>query len=193
VNFVQATANVLSAAILRERDQKEIHRLVTTDDLTGMANRREFDRALNHAVKQVERYGRPASLVMYDLDHFKQVNDSFGHETGDRVLRSISELVRANVRELDILARWGGEEFMILASETTADTAAAMAEKLRGLIAAQVFEQVGMMVTASFGVTELTKGDSPTAVVSRVDEALYQAKQGGRNRVHVVRAADTGS
>ncbi|MFW6434741.1 MAG: diguanylate cyclase [Halovenus sp.] len=124
----------------------------------------------------------PLALVMFDLDHFKAINDAHGHETGDEVLRALAGLVQANVRNADTVARWGGEEFMILLPETGLAAAGQLAEKLRECVEAHRFPE-GIPVTASFGVGALYAGDTRKALLRRVDDALYRAKHGGRNRV----------
>jgi diguanylate cyclase (GGDEF)-like protein len=121
---------------------------------------------------------------MFDIDHFKCINDEFGHSEGDRVLKEITWLVRDLIRETDVMTRWGGEEFMILVPRDGREAAAALAEKLRGAMEGHHFS--GMpKVTASFGVSEYMPGDTLESLCARVDEALYRAKHEGRNRVCV--------
>lgn len=166
----------------RKSMEKEIHAFATTDSLTGIANRRVFAQALDTEVVRARRYGTPLALIMYDIDHFKQVNDTFGHDVGDEVLKGITGLVTANKRAADMLARWGGEEFMILVPQCDLEHACALAEKLRAAVAARIFEKAGL-VTASFGVAVFGPDDDPAVLLKNVDNALYRAKQLGRNRV----------
>ncbi len=158
--------------------------LATTDTLTGVWNRRHFEQALQRGLVQSQRYGQPLSLLMFDIDHFKAVNDHHGHLVGDTVLIGLTQLVQRNLRAADTLARWGGEEFVIMLPHCAADEAAHLAEKLRALLALQVFETVGR-VTASFGVAQCRPDDSPQTWLKRADLALYQAKAEGRNTVRL--------
>jgi diguanylate cyclase (GGDEF)-like protein len=153
-----------------------------TDALTGLGNRLLFDRALAAEIDRAERYGTPASLLLLDADHFKRINDSYGHPVGDAVLKRIAAIARARVRNSDILVRWGGEEFALLMPQADLASARAVAEKLRLAIEEATFEAVGR-VTCSMGVAELRPGDTAQSLVSRADAALYNAKANGRNRV----------
>lgn len=171
----------------RKRDEKEIRLLATTDSLTGIANRREFDRILTNETDRVRRYGKPLSLVMYDIDFFKRVNDTFGHDAGDTVLQAVTGLVKENIRTVDVVARWGGEEFMVLTPQSNLAAARSMAEKLRQTIAQYRFDKVDK-ITVSFGVTEFVLEDDFNSLLKRADDALYQAKERGRNRVETLTA-----
>jgi diguanylate cyclase (GGDEF)-like protein len=163
----------------------QLSNLATTDTLTGAWNRRHFEQELQRELIQSQRYGEPLSLLMFDIDHFKAVNDRYGHPVGDAVLVGLTRLVQRNLRAADTLARWGGEEFVIMLPHCSADEAASLAEKLRALLAEQTFESVGQ-VTASFGVTQCRPDDSPQSWLKRADLALYQAKAEGRNAVRLV-------
>ena len=154
----------------------------TTDALTGLFNRAKFDASLQLELARAERYGNSLSLVVYDVDHFKHVNDIHGHQAGDRVLIQLSNLVSRGIRQTDLLTRWGGEEFFLLLPDSDGPTAALVAEKLRSAIAQAPFDQVGG-ITCSFGVTEFVSGDTAESLVARADNALYRAKLNGRNRV----------
>ncbi len=169
----------------RKREEERILVLATTDTLTGLANRREFSSVLTREVERSRRFGSPLSVIMCDIDHFKRVNDTFGHDVGDLVLRGVSELVTRNTRSLDVAARWGGEEFMILLPQTGLDAAGIVAEKLRAVVAGHRFEKAGR-VTLSFGVTGYTRSEDVEAMLKRADQALYAAKRNGRNRVEIV-------
>ena len=176
---------VLRDISARKRAEEQVERLATTDELTGIANRREFTRILNSELDRARRYGAPLSLIMYDLDHFKRVNDSFGHDVGDQVLQEVARLVNENIRSVDTAGRWGGEEFMVLMPQTVAASARTAAEKLRQAIAQHRFAEVGT-VTASFGVALFTPRDDRDSLLKKADQALYQAKARGRNRVEIL-------
>ncbi len=162
-----------------------LERLAVTDELTGLHNRRFFFERLDAEIDRAHRYGRLPSLVLVDLDHFKRINDTFGHTTGDAVLRETARVLRENVRETDDIARYGGEEFVLLLMETGLADASAVAEKLRAAVATHEFAAGGaaLRVTISLGVAELGPGDDAAALVARADVALYDAKHGGRDRV----------
>lgn len=169
----------------RKREQAQIERLATIDNLTVLYNRYAFSDKLKSAMHTANRYGSPLSVLMYDLDHFKHINDSFGHDAGDRVLIDVSELVLQQTRAADVVGRWGGEEFMVLMPQTDIEQAKTVAEKLRTVIAEHEFDKVNA-VSASFGLTQFVKNETSESLYKRVDEALYIAKKNGRNRVETV-------
>ena len=169
----------------RKRSEEEIHILATTDSLTGIANRREFARILASEMDRAKRYVTPLSLVMFDLDYFKRVNDTFGHDTGDYVLQAVTKIVKNNIRAVDLVARWGGEEFMLLMPQTDMRGAEIAANKLRLAIAQYHFDKVGNL-TVSFGVVVFEPQDDLNSLLKRVDDALYSAKEKGRNRVEIL-------
>lgn len=173
----------------RKRAEEEIHLLATTDSLTGIANRREFAKILGSEVERARRYGVPLSLAMYDLDNFKRVNDTCGHDAGDDVLQAVTRLVKANIRAIDVAARWGGEEFMVLMPQSDMQAAINAAEKLRLAIAGHSFDKVDKL-TASFGVVSFEPQDDLNSLLKRVDDALYRAKESGRNRVETLTAEE---
>ena len=154
----------------------------STDALTGIYNRIKFNKALLLELARAERYDGPLSLILFDIDHFKKVNDIYGHLAGDHVLQCLAGLVAANMRETDILARWGGEEFVVLAPGTALREAVQFAEKLRRRIEQGDFARP-RHITASFGVAAFVAGDSSAMLINRADEALYLAKENGRNQV----------
>jgi diguanylate cyclase (GGDEF)-like protein len=158
--------------------------LSTTDMLTGLFNRRYIEEQIQIAINRSERYGQDMSLVMLDIDHFKLVNDTHGHDVGDEVLVSIAKILKENIREVDVAGRWGGEEFIILFQ---ADNLGAMAnaEKLRTIINDQDHGDVGN-ITASFGYTQYIKNDTIETLIKRADQGLYKAKKNGRNRAETV-------
>ena len=149
------------------------------DPLTGINNRRAFDESLEAAVAAQSRYPAPLSLAMIDVDRFKLVNDTNGHLFGDRMLQELAQLLRANVRECDLLARYGGEEFAILMPRTNLSEACNLAERLRVTVANS------MPLTVSVGLAAWENGDLASALVARADSALYAAKSAGRNNVHL--------
>jgi two-component system cell cycle response regulator len=165
-----------------EWEKAALEHQATTDSLTGIYNREKFDDSLNLEIDRAKRYGSSLSLIMFDIDYFKQVNDTYGHQVGDLVLVNLAQLVAKHIREHDIFARWGGEEFMILAPGISLDSAQQMASKLRALVEETVFPVVGRL-TISLGVTPFRDDDTPRSFTKRVDDALYRAKRGGRNRV----------
>ena len=161
---------------------KQLEGAALTDSLTGIPNRLYFDQQLEANMLSSQRYGVTFSLIMLDLDHFKQVNDHYGHAVGDRVLREFGQIVKQQLRLTDQFARWGGEEFIIAAPHTRVDYALAVAERIRAAVAQHDFVMVSP-VTVSIGVTEYRTGETTMALLERVDGALYRAKANGRNRV----------
>ncbi|RJF64147.1 GGDEF domain-containing protein [Rhodopseudomonas palustris] len=160
----------------------------TTDPLTGLFNRAKFDLVLRHELIRAERYGTQLALIVYDIDHFKEVNDAHGHQAGDRVLVQLSEIVSCEIRQTDLLVRWGGEEFVVVLPATDGMTACLVADKLGRAIAQATFDLVGT-ITCSFGVSDFVIGDSVDTLLARTDNALYRAKMNGRNRVEFAPAS----
>lgn len=165
--------------------QRRLEQMATTDPLTGLYNRQVFDASLTQAIERARRNGTDLSLVLIDLDRFKEANDRFGHLNGDRVLRAMTDLLRKSVRRSDVVARWGGEEFTILMEECGEEEAVKTAEELRKRIAddLSIEGEPGLRMTASFGIAALRRGETAHALLARVDKALYRAKELGRNRV----------
>ena len=166
--------------------------LATTDALTGLHNRRAFQERLTEEVERAQRFGHPLSLLLLDVDHFKQFNDSFGHLVGDQVLQRVSRILEAKARTIDYVARFGGEEFAIILPNTEGSGALILAERFRKAIAAEPFPNRG--ITVSLGVASLKAGFSMSAdiadglaLIKSADEALYFSKQHGRNQVHLAR------
>jgi diguanylate cyclase (GGDEF)-like protein len=154
-----------------------------TDHLTGLANRRRFERQLEREVERTQRYLHPFCVLMLDIDNFKQVNDTYGHEAGDQVINRIGKILREGTRGIDLAARIGGEEFGIILTETSLEAALEVGERLRAAINMADVTGVGR-VTGSFGVAECpTHGEFAREIVSAADTALYAAKRQGRNRV----------
>jgi diguanylate cyclase (GGDEF)-like protein len=155
-----------------------------TDSLTGLRNHRAFQESLMNLVQMAERYGQPLSLIMLDIDYFKQFNDRFGHPAGDELLRQVASLLRQSARAYDVVARYGGEEFAILLPNTDLNEAIRVAERLRQQIAA--IQNPYAPITASFGVASYRHGSAPATLLYEADTALYEAKRRGRNRVYAV-------
>ncbi|BAE50749.1 Response regulator [Paramagnetospirillum magneticum AMB-1] len=160
----------------------ELEKASITDALTGLFNRRRLDESFAHELDRAQRYAEPVSLIISDVDHFKSVNDIHGHHVGDEVLQAMAGLLRHGVRALDVVGRWGGEEFLIICPNTDLDGATALAEKLRAAIASAQFPGIGTS-SASFGVAQYQDGESFKDTVARADTALYRAKVNGRNRI----------
>jgi diguanylate cyclase len=154
------------------------------DSLTNVHSRYAYERRLEEEFQRWQRHSQPLSFSVWDIDLFKGINDSYGHEAGDRLLRGVADLFARNKRAEDFLARIGGEEFVLLLPMTALDATKSVAEKLRLAVEAAAFRHHGepVKVTVSAGLTEFRAGDTPTTVYERADRALYQAKQQGRNR-----------
>ncbi len=189
-----AAANGLANAALYEQvetDNQRLTRLANTDDLTGLYNHRHFYQRLEEEHKRAERYGSDLALILLDLDHFKQINDTYGHQQGDAVLRELATVLHRTTRETDLLARYGGEEFAVLLPETSLAGAFQQAERMRRQIKAHYFEALqGKPLTISCGVACLPFSQEPfraprhrqDALIAWADQALYTAKRGGRDR-----------
>lgn len=179
--------NVLMQDITQvEAYEKELRVLAVTDELTGAGNRLACNQSLEREILRSRRYQKAVSLIMYDIDHFKRINDVYGHDVGDKVLVAVTTAIQGLLRSTDILCRYGGEEFLVILPETGAQEAEQLAQRLKEHIASLTTSDVPAKITISFGVTELTRWDSEQTFLKRVDQALYKAKQNGRNRVEVV-------
>ncbi|MET0443335.1 MAG: diguanylate cyclase, partial [Pseudorhodoplanes sp.] len=170
--------------IARHLDEK-----ATRDTLTGQYNRLKLNQELQIEMMRAERYKAPLSLVLFDIDNFKRVNDSHGHQAGDQVLIDASRFVSAHIRNIDLLARWGGEEFIVLVPGSDGEMTCRMAQKLRDGIEAFDFGAAGT-ITCSFGVSQYESGDTAESLIARADRALYRAKMKGRNRVELGKRRD---
>lgn len=167
---------------------RQLERLAVTDQLTGLCNRRRLDETFLREVERAERFETALSVIVCDIDRFKEVNDTHGHQIGDKVLCLIAGLLRDGVRQVDTVGRWGGEEFAIICPETPLEGAHQLAEKLRLIVQNQKLPLVGHR-TVSFGVASLHHGvETATSLLCRADHALYRAKDNGRNRVEVAEA-----
>lgn len=174
---------------IQKEQQEELERVnaaltiqATTDSLTHLYNRVYFNKHLEIEIFRSQRHGSSLSLFIFDIDKFKQINDTFGHLSGDDILKDLSQLCQTNIRSTDILARWGGEEFVVLAPESDTKKTTIFAEKLRKQIEEHPFS-IAQKVTCSFGVTQYREGEDRDTFINRADEGLYEAKAGGRNKV----------
>jgi len=165
--------------------EQRMESMAHTDPLTGLLNRRSMEQRLREAAQGFQRTGRSFCVVMADVDHFKRINDVYGHEAGDRVLRAVAALLSERLRAHDAVARWGGEEFLLLLPETDLDTARDVADRLRAIAEARLHDSAGFdrSVTLTFGVAVFDHAMRVDACLKKADEALYAGKAGGRNRV----------
>src|SRR5690606_10003787 len=161
--------------------------MASTDSLTGAANRHVFDAVFEQVSRSAARRGNSVSLVCLDIDHFKEVNDTFGHQAGDMVIRAVVDVIRDHIRASDTLCRWGGEEFLLLLDECSMAEAVERAEAIRKAVKKQYvsFGREEIRVTVSCGVGQHRSGEELFALIARVDAALYRAKIDGRDRVSV--------
>jgi diguanylate cyclase (GGDEF)-like protein len=170
------------------KELKKLHEALrisaAVDALTGAYNRNKIEQLLEGEIERAARYKSTMSLILFDLDHFKTVNDTYGHLSGDYVLKAVIRIIQEHIRKTDSLGRWGGEEFMLLAPETDAEQAAELAEKIRQHVKLFAYKNVGT-ITISGGLAEFKTGDTVDSLIKRADEALYKAKRNGRNRVEI--------
>ena len=167
---------------------QELRRLASTDDLTGLHNRRHFIQLFEHEFSRTKRYGKPLSLLMIDADHFKSINDRFGHNVGDKALQILARCIQEHTRQSDLTARFGGEEFVVLLPETNSKDAVNTAERIRASVADENFSQENQPVklTVSIGITSsVNDNDTTYEILSRADKAVYLAKDNGRNRIEL--------
>jgi two-component system cell cycle response regulator len=187
VRFGDAIYKFLSGSNVESAYHEAIHTMAIQDGMTGIHNKRYFTEFLDREIAVCSRHGHPLSLVMFDVDHFKKVNDSHGHLAGDAVLKDLAARIRPRIRREDLFARYGGEEFVCVLPSTALPGGIVFAEHLRTIIEERpcVFENVSIPFTISLGVTTLHRetGIDPAGLIKRADENLYAAKRGGRNRV----------
>jgi diguanylate cyclase (GGDEF)-like protein len=183
-----SVADICATAIQNALYFQQVEQLAYLDGLTGIFNRRLFERRIREELDRAVRYQTTLSVIMIDIDHFKRVNDEFGHLLGDEVLRKVSQMFHQALRKPDVCCRFGGEEFAIILPETSGPNAFLVAEKLRRLVSSFEFPGVPRPVTISVGVADFPRcGDTRDNLVRSADESLYLAKQAGRN---CVRSAD---
>lgn len=154
------------------------------DALTGAMNKGSFNEIIGYKIIEAKHFKSPLSIIIFDVDHFKKINDTYGHPVGDKVLAELATVIRKNIRKSEIFVRWGGEEFIILLQNTSLYNATMVAEKLRKAVENHNFPHV-KNITCSFGVTSLKENDTIESFIKRADQALYNAKENGRNRVEV--------
>ncbi|RME81178.1 MAG: diguanylate cyclase [Planctomycetota bacterium] len=180
INFFKTLANQATAAIIQTRLYLE----ATTDPLSTLYNRRQFEITLRETHRRSESNNLPFSLIMLDIDHFKKINDTYGHDVGDRVIHGIAQILKKNVRSGDICARYGGEEFSIILPNTPTEGAMVIGEKIRKAVESTLWDPSEMKVTASLGISSYpVHGTELDQIVKRADQALYISKEGGRNQV----------
>ncbi len=179
-NFISTGKDITS----RINFEHELEKAATTDPLTGAANRLQCDKWLKSATQQARIFNTPIALILFDIDDFKKVNDTFGHNAGDNVLIQIAEIVRSMARSSDIFARWGGEEFVILQMDTPFEGTIAFAERLRKEIEHTLFKDVGH-ITISLGLAQYNGSESIESFIKKADDSMYEAKKQGKNRVVV--------
>jgi len=167
---------------VREKEAEMLEELAITDRLSGLYNRRKLDGILQDELARSLRSDIAFSVIMIDIDHFKLINDNFGHATGDHAIIEFSLFLRQALRKVDFVGRWGGEEFMIICPMTGLDGAMSLAQSLRSAVASKSFSEIGSL-TASFGVASWRSGEDADVLVQRADAALYEAKRAGRNCV----------
>jgi eukaryotic-like serine/threonine-protein kinase len=185
-SLLRALAVLAAAAIEKARLIGELHQLAITDEVTGLHNRRHFLELAARDIGRAQRYGRSLAVILFDIDNFKQFNDTYGHATGDEILRAVAARCRQTLRDVDLLARYGGEELVVLLPESTVEEAYRVAERLRRTVAEPaIYTRCGPLnVTISLGVAALTADCTDIAtLLDRADAAMYRAKQAGRNQI----------
>ncbi len=176
---------IIAASLISFLNIKKLETAALSDPLTHCYNRRALNTSLDRDVAKAERYGTDISVIMFDIDYFKKINDTYGHKTGDEVLHSFSKIIKATIRNSDYLARYGGEEFVLVLPETKLDKALELAERLRKITENLEFkfDEKIIKVTTSAGVASYKKGQHKEGLIQKADELLYEAKKQGRNRI----------
>ncbi len=187
--LTQELTNISRELAQKNRELAEANAAITqmmrTDPLTGLANRRFLKETMMTQISAARRHALPLSLVMVDLDHFKEVNDTWGHDTGDQVLQEFGKILKDNTRLEDLAARYGGEEFVLLLPHTTSEGARHLVHRIQNCLAAKQFPGMTRPLTASFGISQLQPHDDVATLLKRADQALYLAKERGRNRMEI--------
>lgn len=181
----ERTAQLEQRALELEKANQKISEMAYLDPLTGVANRRSLDETMAREIERVDRLGLPLTVILLDVDHFKSINDTFGHAMGDKVLQSIASKISDLIRPYDLIARYGGEEFLIMMPGVSIKDGGLAADRFRVAISAITIEGISRRVTASFGVATLLPGHPAYKLFERADTALYRAKQNGRNCVEL--------
>lgn len=184
ISLIYPTIFSLKLVNKNEKLLSDLNRVANEDHLTGIYNRRKISRELYTEIGRSKRYKRSFSIIMIDIDNFKETNDTYGHIRGDTLLIEIADILRNCIRKVDILGRWGGEEFLVISPETDTNGARLLAEKIRSEIETFKFTGIGNK-TASFGVASYTNEDNAEAIIKRADIALYNAKNSGKNQVAI--------
>ncbi|MEW8126115.1 MAG: GGDEF domain-containing protein, partial [Candidatus Thiodiazotropha endolucinida] len=180
-------------SVQKKQAFRKLQQYATTDDLTGLANRRELDKVALREFKRATRFTRHLSVLMLDLDHFKAINDTYGHKVGDSVLRHVADICVGSIRGQDFMARYGGEEFTILLPETNIENSSNLAQRICDQIAAMPYQEGQQLIsiTVSVGASEIEDGDIDfNDLLNRSDKALYEAKKRGRNQVVISTAGE---
>jgi diguanylate cyclase (GGDEF)-like protein len=172
---------VLSDITKLQMRAEKFEKRANIDALTEAYSRAKFDNLLHSEFSRSTRYLNPLTILFLDIDHFKQVNDTYGHDVGDMVLKTFAKIISSNIREFDVFARWGGEEFILMLPQTNINDGYKLAEKLRNSISSHRFDKINK-ITCSIGISMLNKGDTKKDLIKRADNALYKAKTNGRNR-----------
>lgn len=165
-----------------QNEKEKYEKLYVIDQLTKLYNRHYIIEVLQQSIKLHKRYQKPSSIIMADIDYFKSINDKFGHNIGDQVLIKVSQILKSSLRESDMIGRWGGEEFLIILTETNIQKALTIADKIMQTVRGAYFPTVNNL-TLSFGVAEIQNSDTIETFVDRADKSLYKAKERGRNRI----------
>jgi diguanylate cyclase (GGDEF)-like protein len=181
--LAQAQRYVVNANRALKRNEKKIVQMMLTDPMTGVANRRAFDQRIAEELSRHQRHDLPCCLVMGDIDHFKKVNDNYGHDVGDIVICAFAHVMRDHKRAQDFVARVGGEEFMMVLPQTKSEDAVLVMDRIRERFVANTYAGIEAPISASFGIASLRENDTIETLVKRTDQGLYAAKEGGRNKV----------
>ena len=184
-NLFQANKKLDFANKKLREEKSRILELTRKDPLTRIANRRYLATQLHKEIERCNRYNRILTVVMLDIDHFKSINDQYGHYIGDKVLKYIASLLESLSRTIDFVSRYGGEEFVLLLPDTPINDAIKLVDRIRTTIAESIIDPLNNQVTASFGLAQWAKGETPSDLIERADKALYQAKNAGRNCLRV--------